>query len=191
MSVRERLVEATTDLIRRHGVEGTGVSDILEHSGVARRSIYLNFPSGKGELVAEATRSAGRQIATALRELMSGPSPRVVVDSWISALRASDFQAGCPLIAAALARPTAPEAADAANDAFGEWVHIIAERLSADGVDDDTATSLATTVVAGVEGAIVISQARRSTAPLTDTATHLNELIAMHLPATGATPSEQ
>jgi AcrR family transcriptional regulator len=59
MQVRERLISATAELMQRHGVAGTGIAGIVDTSGVTRRSIYVNFPGGKAELVAAATRSAG------------------------------------------------------------------------------------------------------------------------------------
>ena len=62
MRVRDRLTSATATLMQRHGVAGTGIAEILATSGVTRRSIYLNFPGGKAELVAAATRSAGDEM---------------------------------------------------------------------------------------------------------------------------------
>ena len=54
--------------MQRHGVAGTGIAEILSTSGVTRRSIYLNFPGGKAELVAAATRSAGDELTALLRD---------------------------------------------------------------------------------------------------------------------------
>src|SRR5262249_56857431 len=51
MRVRDRLTSATATLMQRHGVAGTGIAEILSTSGVTRRSINLNFPGGKAELV--------------------------------------------------------------------------------------------------------------------------------------------
>src|SRR5215216_214321 len=68
MRVRDRLTSATATLMQRHGVVGTGIAEILATSGVTRRSIYLNFPGGKAELVAAATRSAGDELTALLRD---------------------------------------------------------------------------------------------------------------------------
>jgi hypothetical protein len=51
MSTRHRLIDNTIALIRR-GVGSASVSEILELSGVARRTLCLNFPDGKPALVA-------------------------------------------------------------------------------------------------------------------------------------------
>ena len=51
MTARERLIASAIELLRRNGVAGTGLAQLLEHSGTARRSVYVNFPGGKSELV--------------------------------------------------------------------------------------------------------------------------------------------
>ncbi|WP_372442056.1 TetR/AcrR family transcriptional regulator [Nocardioides limicola] len=56
---RERLLRSSIALVRAHGVEGTGLTELLERSGTARRSIYQHFPGGKDELIAASTRAAG------------------------------------------------------------------------------------------------------------------------------------
>ena len=75
MRVRDRLTSATATLMQRHGVAGTGIAEILATSGVTRRSIYLNFPGGKAELVAAATRSAGDEMTVMLGDYVAQPDP--------------------------------------------------------------------------------------------------------------------
>ena len=117
MSARDRLVVTAIDLIRRQGVSGMGLSELLERSGAARRSLYLNFPGGKAELVADATLTAGSMLADGIDSLLSEQGPvgavRAFVQMWIDNLTNSDFEVGCPIVAAALGRSEAPAAADA------------------------------------------------------------------------------
>lgn len=182
VSARDTLIAATADLIRRNGVAGTGVAEILDRSKVARRSIYLHFPGGKSELVAAAARSSGDGLSALLTRCMAEPEPIVAfADRWSQVLIDDDFAGGCPVMAAALARPTSPAAADVAVDVFVEWQRIIATRLTADGLDDAAATSLATTIVATLEGALMLANATRSTQPLHDSAAQLTRLIASYV----------
>lgn len=184
MAVRDQLTSATAELMRRYGVAGTGVADILKQSGVARRSIYLNFPGGKAELVCATTRTSGAAITTIMRKLMRAPDPiGAFAEMWSSVLVDSDFDAGCPVVAAALGRHSAPEATDVAVEVFEDWRAVSAERLVADGVDPQLADSLAITIVAAIEGAVIMAQAERSTRPLLEVAARLNDLVAAHLPA--------
>lgn len=181
MRVRERLTSATAALMQRHGVAGTGIAQILTTSGVTRRSIYLNFPGGKAELVAAATRSIGDQMTSELRACVARPDPvAAFAQMWSEVLKSTDFEGGCPIVAAACSRDEAPEAAATAADVFAEWGRTLAGRLTDDGIERGAAESLSTTIVAAVEGATILSRAARSTEPLEQVANHLDELIALH-----------
>ena len=184
MRVAERLTSATATLMQRHGVAGTGIAEILSTSGVTRRSIYLNFPGGKAELVAAATRSAGDELTNVLRDCIEQPDPIGAFTAvWSEVLISTDFEGGCPIVAAAFSRGEAPEAADTAADVFAEWAQLLADRLHNDGIKRAAAQSLATTVVAALEGAVMLARAAQSTKPLEQVSHHLTDLIAQHLPS--------
>ncbi len=184
MRVRDRLTSATATLMQRHGVAGTGIAEILAASGVTRRSIYLNFPGGKAELVAAATRSAGDEMTTMLRDSVAQPDPiAAFTRMWSEVLVSTEFEGGCPIVAAASARDESPEAASTAAKVFAEWAQLLAARLSSDGVNQAAAQSLSTMIVASVEGAVILSRAGRSIKPLEQVSRHLDELIAAHRPA--------
>jgi AcrR family transcriptional regulator len=184
MRVRERLTSATAALMQRHGVAGTGIAEILSTSGVTRRSIYLNFPGGKAELVAAATRSAGDELTSTLRSCVEQPDPiKAFTRMWSDVLIGTDFEGGCPIVAAAFSRAEAPEAASTAADVFVEWCQLLADRLHDDGINRSAAQSLSTTIVASLEGAVMLSRAAQSTKPLEQVARHLNELVSQHRPA--------
>jgi AcrR family transcriptional regulator len=170
--------------MQRHGVAGTGIAEILTTSGVTRRSIYLNFPGGKAELVAAATRAAGDEMTTLMREYVAQPDPvGAFTRMWSEVLVSTDFEGGCPIVAAAAGRDESPEAASTAAEVFAEWAQLLTKRLSDDGVKPAVARSLSMTIVASIEGAVIVSRAARSTKPLEQVSHHLNELIAAHRPA--------
>jgi TetR/AcrR family transcriptional repressor of lmrAB and yxaGH operons len=170
--------------MQRHGVAGTGIAEILTESGVTRRSIYLNFPGGKAELVAAATRSAGDEMTSMLRDFVAEPDPiAAFTRMWNEVLVSTDFEGGCPIVAAASGRDESPEAASTAAEVFAEWGQLLAVRLTDDGVKPAAAQSLSTTIVASLEGAVILSRAARSTKPLEEVSHHLDELIAAHRPA--------
>jgi AcrR family transcriptional regulator len=184
MRVRDRLTSATTALMQRQGVAGTGIAEILDESGVTRRSIYLNFPGGKAELVAAATRAAGDQMTEALRDRIDRADPvAAITQFWREALAATDFDGGCPIVAAAFSRADAPEAASIAAEVFAAWRAVLAERLLRDGITRRRAESLAATIVAAFEGAVILCRAAQSTEPLELVSRDLKRLIAQERPA--------
>jgi TetR/AcrR family transcriptional regulator, lmrAB and yxaGH operons repressor len=190
MSARETLLASITGLIQRRGVAGAGLSALLEDSGVARRTVYLNFPGGKAELVTEATRIAGQAFSAVMRSADAGDDPiqavRTFIDQWKAHLQATEMEAGCPIVAAILGRSEAPAAARAAAEAVDDWRAILADRLVSSGVDTDNARSLATLAIAAIEGAVIMALASGSTDALDAVGRHLVEVIELHVPAYGA-----
>ncbi len=187
MSARDALIASVTGLVRRRGVAGTGLNALLEDSGVARRSIYLHFPGGKAELIAEATRIAGQGLTEVIGSADDAGDPtravQMFIDQWKVQLREARMEAGCPIVAAILGRTEAPAAAEAAAEAVNDWHTILADRLASSGADPDNARSLATLTIAAIEGAVIIAMAAQSTDALDDVGRHLIEVIKLHLPA--------
>ncbi len=187
---RGRLITSAIELIRRRGVAGTAVSDLLEHSGTARQSIYKHFPDGKSELIEESVRVAGAMIEQMIEQMTQTLTPtemlRAFVEYWKWVLTDSDFQAGCPIAAAAYAGSEAPGARDVSTQAFQRWERRLAENAIAQGMAADRAHALATTVIAAIEGAIMMSVADHSSAPLDRTHDQLHELLQVYF---GADPT--
>ena len=51
-SARERILNAAYDLFSQHGLQAVGINSVVEHSGVAKRTLYRHFAS-KDELIVE------------------------------------------------------------------------------------------------------------------------------------------
>ncbi|MFE3255385.1 TetR/AcrR family transcriptional regulator [Nocardia sp. NPDC059091] len=188
MRVRNRLLDSTISLMQRKGVVGTSISEILDHSQASRRSLYVQFPCGKAELIDLATRRAGEQTHAYLETLATESEPHRMIDQiiehWKQRLVNNDFGAGCPIAAAALARCETPTAADSAADIFGRWEQTLAHALVAHRVAPEDALALATTTFAAIEGAIVMSVAARSSAPLDRIRSQMTSLIGHYATTT-------
>jgi AcrR family transcriptional regulator len=177
------MIRSAAVLFRKQGIEGTSFSDVLEHSGAPRGSIYHHFPRGKAQLAEEATRYAGDFIAAGLvGALAEDDDPvaaiRAFTSSWLDVLRRTKFTAGCPVVAAAMEGDRSPGARDAAAAAFGSWEDLLADAIERRGLPGDRARSIASLVVASIEGAIVMSRAQRSTAPLERVGDEVEQLVA-------------
>ena len=73
---------------------------------------------------------------------------------------------GCPVAAAALARPEDPALAAAATAAFKSWEAPIAAALATKGVGAERAETFAGLVVSTIEGALLRARAAGDQAPL-------------------------
>ncbi|WP_375003015.1 TetR/AcrR family transcriptional regulator [Aeromicrobium sp. CTD01-1L150] len=182
-SPRDRLISSAIDLVRTYGVDATGVSELLEHSSTARRSIYQNFPDGKAELIAESTTAAGSWISSRLRHAADHTADpaalvRTVIDQVIRSVRADDYHKGCPIAAAATASPASAPVHEAAARVFETLTDELAAVLERDGRTAADARSLAGFILSTVEGALMRARCARSTEPLDQARAQLDTLIA-------------
>lgn len=181
---RERIVAGAADMISRRGLNGTSIRDLAKHAEAPLGSTYHYFPEGKQQLATEAVRYADTMVTRILRkELDAGPVAglRAFHALWREIVVASDFRAGCPVLAVSVEEPPAEEAAPpallAAAEAFDRWEQLLTEALRTHGADPDRAPGLAALVVASVEGAIAMCRAKRNMEPLDQVAQQLEALI--------------
>jgi TetR/AcrR family transcriptional repressor of lmrAB and yxaGH operons len=178
---RERLITAAVELVREHGVEGAGLSGILERSNTARRPVYQHFPGGKLELIDASTRVAGEWTQLTIRELGATMDASELLPEMIRLLSADlvagDYRLGCPIAAAAAASADASAVQEAAGAAFDGWVEEIGAVLVREGREREEARSLAGFAVSSVEGTLLCARATRSTEPLRQAGEHLATLL--------------
>jgi AcrR family transcriptional regulator len=184
---RRRMVRGAAALLREHGYSGTGFREVIAATGAPRGSIYHHFPGGKAQLAGEAVEYAAGLARDAIDEALTSGDPigalRAFVALWRSDFERSGFRAGCPIVAVAVeAHDDAPELLDAAASAFDRWQEAFAASLRKAGVPRARSARLANLVVSAVEGAIVISRARRDPKPLELAGRELEAVVADALP---------
>lgn len=185
-STRDRLLDATEELVARHGYEGTGVNAVLAASGVGNGSLYHHFPGGKDELVAAAIERVGSASRDAIERGLAGGSAvavRGMFELTASRLRADRYEAGCRIATPlADASPEAAAVRAAAVLAFDGWADVIADRLVAEGWEGSSARATASSVVALLQGALLLARGAQTTRPLDDGRDAALDLIAARAP---------
>ncbi|MEZ5096052.1 MAG: TetR/AcrR family transcriptional regulator [Nocardioides sp.] len=182
------MVASAATLIRRHGASGTSIDRVLALSGAPRGSVYHHFPGGRSQLVEEAVRYAGGYVADLIDQAATTGDPVAVVETflalWREQLVASDYRAGCPVVAVAIeSHDDAPQLARATREVFARWQGQLAAVLTGRGLSATRAHQLATFALAAVEGALVLSRAEHGTHPLDDVGTELRGVLRAALPA--------
>lgn len=182
LSTRERMVAGAVDLISRRGVHATSLRNVVHHTGTPRGSLVHHFPGGKQQVLEEALEFATHSVATSLDALVAAQGAvaglRAFGAWWKRILEASDFQAGCPVLAVAIEpdqddAARGPSAGHAAlhtlvTQAFERWQAILAASLVQAGVAPARAARLAVLAVASIEGTVAMCRAARSSASLDD-----------------------
>ena len=167
-----RLVESMLELIQTHGYSGAGLNTVAEHAGAPKGSLYFHFPEGKEALAQKAVELAAERFGSlvadsALEAAGPGDVVRRVIDVLAEMLTSSDFQLGCPVSVVTLEMGAhSARLRGACANAFESWIAPMTEYLVAHGRPHPAARATATAVVSMVEGAIIVSRARRSTEPL-------------------------
>jgi AcrR family transcriptional regulator len=132
--------------------------------------VYHHFPGGREQLLREATNYAGEYVARKL-ERGGDDDPlaalEALFDEYRKNLVATNFRAGCPVVAVAIeAAEDGPDLRDCTLAAFDRWRRGIASSIEHSGVAAARADELAMHAIAAFEGAIILSRAYRSLEPL-------------------------
>ncbi len=179
---RARIVEAAAALIHERGVAGTTLEDVKVAAEVSGSQMYHYFPD-KNELVQAVIDYQADTIVNHQRQVLSGANG---VEAWrklvIAAAKRTKAKGGCPLgsLVGQLAESD-PETRALISAGFDQWAAAIGDglrSLHADGklppdIDPD---DLALTLLAALEGGLVLGQALGSSRPIE---TAVNTLLAL------------
>lgn len=169
---RARLIAAMTDALRRRGLHGVGLTELLAQAGAPKGVLYHHFPGGKTELAVAAIDDVVARMLAALDTLLAQHTdPVQATRQWMQAatqrLSRSGFDAGCPLATVALESTADDPALRAAlARAFATLRERIAQTLEAGGESPATARGLAALIVATYEGGLLQARVAQSTEPI-------------------------
>ena len=176
---RDRLLDAAQELIEAKGYFGTGLNQVIAAGGAPRGSLYFHFPGGKDQLVAESVRRAGRTIGDAMeRQAESSSSVAELVDGVLrylgDRLEESGWQKGCPVATVALETAAGSDPLqEACSEIYTAWEAALRAQLA----DRQDADDLAITILALIEGALLLARTHRSRRPLDSVARQIGTLL--------------
>ncbi|KAA1417153.1 TetR/AcrR family transcriptional regulator [Nocardioides humilatus] len=174
------------ELIQVHGYAGTGLNAVLEHSGAPRGSLYFHFPEGKEQLGERALSLAADHFEALIVGALEGAGPdqgigeiiEQTLDGLAELLHASDYRIGCPVSVVALEMGSESERLrSVCEQAYESWTAPLQRFLLARGHDEAWARTTASSTISLVEGALIVSRARRDTQPLRDAAHTLRAVL--------------
>jgi len=179
---RARIVEKAAALIYERGVAGTTLEDVKVAAEVSGSQLYHYFPD-KNELVQAVIEYQADAIVNRNRHVLGRANG---IEAWrnmvIAAAKRTKAKGGCALgsLGGQLAECD-PEARALIAAGFDQWAAAIGDGLRsvhADGklppdIDPD---DLATTLLATLEGGLLLAQVQRSTRPFE---TAINTLLAL------------
>jgi TetR/AcrR family transcriptional regulator, transcriptional repressor for nem operon len=174
-ATRERIVGAAAELMSRHGVAGTTIEDIQEAAAVSTSQMYHYF-ADKGDLVAAVIDFQTDQVMAVQRLGLERLECLDDLHRWrnimVDVVRSLGCAGGCPIgsMANELAEIDPLARAQLARS-FAQWENVIHDGLTViaargelpDSTDID---QVALAMLAAIQGGLLLSQVRRTTAPL-------------------------
>lgn len=190
---RALLLDGARQLLAEKGYAGMELRDVAERGSAPRGSIYHHFPGGKAQLAREAAELEGTTIRDLIERSLEqrGLKQTLSMFGEIFRRRVADHpeRIGCPVAAAALARPEDPALAAAATAAFQSWERPIAAALRDEGVGAGEAETFAGLVVSTIEGALLRARAAGSQQPLDSAVEGLGRALDALLGAARSKPA--
>jgi TetR/AcrR family transcriptional regulator, transcriptional repressor for nem operon len=170
---RARIIDAASRLIYERGVAGTTLDDVRAAADVSSSQLYHYFADKDDLVQAVINRQADVTVSNQEQaDLTTVEGLRAWRDMVIAAARSGGAKGGCPLgsLGSQLAE-TDPEARALVAAGFGRWSDAIAVGLRAQhaagqlpaGIDPD---DLAVTLLAALQGGLLLAQVERDTRPL-------------------------
>ena len=186
-ATREHILQVTRQLFTKHGFGNTSISTIIAATGVKKGNLYYHFPS-KDDLGLAVLLDAKAEFALFLEESFVGDDPLDEIlnscDMLFEMMQSQNFVGGCLFGNAALEMTESHVGfSRIIQDVFTYWTARIEANLrkaESMGLLHNTMalSALATTVVAAVEGGIMMSRVSKGGKGLDDCLLTLKSIFA-------------
>ncbi len=183
---RDHILKTTRAILMANGFHNTSINDIIEATGVKKGNLYYHFAS-KEEIGLAVLEDARDEFFEFLTNSFKGDSPCLRVVNSCQAVFTEQkkhiFAGGCLFGNAALEMSDSnPRFSAVLNGVFARWVNEINEHLSLAGEGCSLAADLppsllAKTIVATIEGGIMMSRVSKNPADLDDCLTVIKAIL--------------
>ncbi|RFA16243.1 TetR family transcriptional regulator [Subtercola boreus] len=172
---RQRIIEATGEQILASGIGGTTLDTVRAATLTSKSQLFHYFPGGKAELVREVAGWEGRQLFEAQEPFIHDLASWESWEQWRSGLVDYYISRGrwaCPIGSLATqAAMSDPELEQVIADSMRAWRELLAEgvgRMRDAGLVAASADpmTVATVILAAIQGGLVLSQPERAAWPL-------------------------
>jgi AcrR family transcriptional regulator len=174
-ATRERIIEAAADLVLARGVGGTSLDDIRAGTATSKSQLFHYFPGGKGELVSAIASFQSERVFQAQQPFLDTLDTWEAWEGWRGAVLShygSQPHWGCPIGALASeligTDPEREAEVAAAMDRWRAYLEAGVARMRASGLlgADADPRALALSVLASLQGGLLLTQTMASLEPL-------------------------
>jgi TetR/AcrR family transcriptional repressor of lmrAB and yxaGH operons len=164
LPTRDRILKAAKHLFQQRGYYAIGTAEILAASQAPKGSMYHHFPDGKEQIAIEAVAAMRNDIIGMLRKLEDEGRSVAEIIRWFAKgmahwLKESGWREGTMLVSTTVGSvPDLPKLHAVIKAAFDEWRQHIAKLLVREGWNKAAALSMAQTLIAATEGAMILAR---------------------------------
>ncbi len=185
-SSREKILEAATELFHLKGYHATGLSQIIQESGISKGSLYYHFPNGKEQLAVEAINLSATRIAAEIEQnLAAYDDPAKAFQFHIENIsgifhdidpisKLKNVPMGLLAMETAFVNENLRQACE---ETFEIWGNLYFEKLKVSGYSEERAFLISKTISALIEGGITLCVTKKSSEPLIQ----INKMIPLLL----------
>jgi TetR/AcrR family transcriptional repressor of lmrAB and yxaGH operons len=178
---RERLLEAAITLMRRSGLSGAGINEIVRESDAPKGSVYYFFPKGKQQIVKEGLTQYSERIVAFIDSTLSskrkpGEKVKALFNAFAERIELGEFRHSCPAGTVCLDLDSGLEGLRlVVAAAFDQYVKAIEAHFPFE--DRRRAKSFAGLLLTAIEGAYIRGRADASSRPFREAGAWLAELV--------------
>lgn len=182
-STRDQIIEKTCQLLELQGYHATGLNQIIKESGTPKGSLYYHFPGGKEELAAESISRVGEIVLQRITENLARiDDPAESIPTFIRNIafnvERSGFKAGGPITTIALETASSSDSLrETCDRIYHQWQAAFFAKLLQGGMMEARARSIATLIIAAIEGGVILCRTHRSPQPLQQVAAEIETLL--------------
>jgi TetR/AcrR family transcriptional repressor of lmrAB and yxaGH operons len=187
LTTRQRLIVAMIDTLRRKGLHGIGLAEVLAQAQAPKGVLYHHFPGGKTELAVAAVNAVVERMQSSLENALRPPAdPLTALRNWLvhtqNQLAQGGYERGCPLATIAL-ETTSQDVVirQALARGFALLRASLAEAFERAGVETSRAEGLASLIISAYEGGLLQARVAGSLEPMQRMGESLFSLIALQL----------
>ena len=177
---RQKLLETAASLMRRTGLTGAGINEVVRESGAPKGSVYYFFPGGKQQIASEALSQYADAVVdfieTTLRRKRT-PASKVTAlfDAFADRVEQGRYQSSCPAGTVCLDLDARFEGLrEVVASCLDHYVDAIAPHFES--TDYQKSRSFAGLLLSAIEGAYIRSRAHQTSEPFREAGAWLAEL---------------
>jgi len=177
---REKLIEAAITLMRRSGLSGAGINEIVRESGAPKGSLYHFFPKGKQQIVEEGLEQYSARVVSFIDSNLSskrkpGEKVKALFNAFAERIELGEFRHSCPVGTVCLDLDVELEGLRFVVAAsFDQYLEAIEAHFHFQ--ERRRTKSFAGLLLTAIEGAYIRGRAERSSKPFREAGAWLAEL---------------